>query len=102
MIRRFVNNEYLNSFFVFGARGTGKSTYVNGQFLHDKKIKPQDVHYIDLLDSENENRYRKNPEIIENLPVHIKWVIIDDVQKIPQLMDHVHRLIEKKNIILFY
>lgn len=77
------------SFFLFGPRGTGKSTWLN---LHkDEAV------WVDLLDPENQRIYLSRPErlreLVEGQP-HKKTIIIDEVQKVPALLDVVHSLIE--------
>lgn len=78
------------SFFLFGPRGTGKTSWL-------KTMIPNGL-YIDLLDQEVYFNLLKNPHDIEAMiPKGFKdWIIIDEVQKIPPLLNEVHRLIEKK------
>ena len=78
------------SFFLFGPRGTGKSTWVRKQF-------PQAV-YLDLLEAELYTDLLTNPQRLQNyIPKgHKDRIILDEVQKLPQLLDEVHRLIETK------
>ena len=80
---------------MFGARGTGKSTLVNRNFLGDSCL------LIDLLDPINEELYMREPGQLEavvlGLPDSITHVVIDEVQKLPKLLDVVHRLIESTN-----
>jgi predicted AAA+ superfamily ATPase len=87
------------SFFLFGARGTGKSTWLEQNFDRSRCL------WLDLLDPDIEDRYLRNPKTLENeinLLLNEKrkpdWVIIDEVQKAPRLLDIVHRLIENKKI----
>ncbi len=77
------------SFFLFGPRGTGKTTWVKSRF--------PDALYIDLLEAELFNDLLPNPQRLERLVPkgHRNWIVIDEVQKIPELLDEVHRLIEK-------
>ena len=77
------------SFFLFGPRGTGKTTWV-------KSVLPGAL-MVDLLESEIFNDLLPNPQRLENLiPADFKdWVVIDEIQKIPELLNEVHRLIEK-------
>ena len=80
------------SFFLFGPRGTGKSTLVRRYFT--------DAIYLDLLDPEVFRTYSANPERLrERLLAAGKGttVIIDEIQKIPHLLDLVHALIESKS-----
>lgn len=77
------------SFFLFGPRGTGKTTWVRSIF-------PNAI-YIDLLEAELFNDLLANPQRLENfIPKDFQdWVIIDELQRIPELLSEVHRLIEK-------
>ncbi len=95
MIRRLIKPLKSNSFFLFGARGTGKSTWVEQQFLGSSECLR-----IDLLNADEEERFTRNPSLLEAIlnESHSKpeWVFIDEVQKAPKLLDQVHRLIERK------
>jgi predicted AAA+ superfamily ATPase len=79
------------SFFVWGARQTGKSTLLKQQFKNSI--------YIDLLLSNEFRRYLNNPEqlrerLLLKEPEHP--IIIDEIQKLPILLDEIHWLIENK------
>jgi predicted AAA+ superfamily ATPase len=91
MLLRLLNLPQNNSFFLFGARGTGKSTLTKKTF-HKRAF------YINLLLASEEDRYARNPDTLAAeviaLPPHITHIIIDEVQKIPKLLDIVHNLIE--------
>jgi uncharacterized protein len=79
------------SFFLFGPRGTGKSTFVQVHF--------RDALYVDLLDPEIFRSLTANPERLRERLLanpHHTIVVIDEVQKAPQLLDLVHKLIEDK------
>lgn len=84
------------SFFLFGPRGTGKTTWL-------KHHLPQ-APFINLLQSEFYNRLSANPGHIRDLipPENPDWVVIDEVQRIPALLNEVHDLIEARgqNFIL--
>jgi predicted AAA+ superfamily ATPase len=92
MINRCLRPTRNRSFFLFGARGTGKSTFLRDYFAH------QDVMWIDLLLPEVEDRYATRPqtlaEQIDARPDPAGWVVIDEVQKVPKLLDVVHSKIE--------
>ena len=79
------------SFFLFGPRGVGKSTWL------EKTMR--DALFFDLLDSSLYLELSQNPMNLEalagNLPED-SWIVIDEIQKIPPLLDEVHRLMEKK------
>jgi len=90
MYSRFISPPKAKSFFLFGPRGTGKTTWVKSAF-------PKAA-YIDLLEAELFNDLTANPQRLSNfIPLDFKdWVIIDEVQRIPELLHEVHRLIETK------
>ncbi len=93
MVRRIVKPSISRSFFLFGARGSGKSTFINSDFLISKK-----VYKIDLLDLDQEEKYIKHPmALYEEIKTNLKkwdWIFIDEVQKCPKLLDVVHKSIE--------
>ncbi len=78
------------SYFLFGPRGTGKSTWCREQY-------PQAV-LIDLLRPDQLRQYLARPERLRQL-VHQQaegqTFIIDEVQKAPELLSVVHGLIEE-------
>ncbi len=92
MFQRILNVSRRSSFFLFGARGTGKTTYIRDVFNSRESL------YLDLLDPETEDLYARNPgrlePQVEALPEAVQWVLIDEVQRAPRLLDVVHRLIE--------
>ena len=94
MVNRIVNPLTSNSFFLFGARGTGKSTFIRERFLSSKSSSL----YLDLLDPVLEDRLSRNPNDLKVLigDKSHEWVIIDEVQKAPRLLDVVHSLIESR------
>ena len=82
-----------DSVFLWGARQTGKSTLL-------KKLFP-DCRYYDLLKGEQFERLNRRPELLrEELLTCQKneLIIIDEVQKVPQLLDEVHWLITNRNL----
>jgi predicted AAA+ superfamily ATPase len=89
MYSRIIKPPKNKSFFLFGPRGTGKTTWVKSRF--------PDALYIDLLEAEVYNDLLAKPQRLENLiPKDFKnWVIIDEIQRVPELLNEVHRLIEK-------
>lgn len=100
MISRLLQIPKNYSFFLFGPRGVGKTTLL-------KTILPkEETHYIDLLNIETEMRYSRRPqtfvEELYALPASIQWVVIDEVQKLPFLLDEVHRFIEEKTRNIFF
>jgi len=89
MYSRLIEPPKDKSFFLFGPRGTGKTTWVKAKF-------PKAL-YLDLLEAELFNDLLANPQRLENfIPKDFNdWVIIDEVQRIPELLNEIHRLIEK-------
>lgn len=89
MYSRLIEPPKDKSFFLFGPRGTGKTTWVKSKFT--KAL------YLDLLEAELFNDLLSNPQRLENfIPKNFNdWVIIDEVQRIPELLNEIHRLIEK-------
>ena len=92
MFNRVVKFPQNNSFFLFGARGTGKT------FLLKERFEASQALYIDLLDPEQNETYSLRPqtlaEQIAALPKETDWIIIDEIQKAPKLLDLVHQQIE--------
>jgi predicted AAA+ superfamily ATPase len=95
-LRQFSNRH---SFFLFGPRGTGKSTLLKKRFNLDQCL------WIDLLDSEIEDRFLRHPSeihaMVKALPEEIPFIVLDEIQKVPKLLDEVHRLIEEKTDKIF-
>ncbi len=81
---------------MFGPRGTGKSTWLNTRFNNSL--------YINLLAPDQFRAYVARPERIEELidanPGKTP-IIIDEVQKVPALLDIVHFLMEKEKKLRF-
>lgn len=77
------------SYFLFGPRGTGKSTFIKTNY-------PNAV-LIDLLDVDIYRRYLASPNLLKALAEANPDVpiVIDEVQKIPDLLSIVHALIEQ-------
>lgn len=83
------------SFFLWGQRQTGKSSLLRDTF------EPA-AHFINLLESDTFLEYATRPSLLRERLNHLKAgdiVIIDEVQKIPPLLDEIHNLIETKKIV---
>lgn len=81
-----------SSTFLFGPRGTGKTLWLKTNY--------PDAIYIDLLDSSIALRLTAQPGRIAEFipPKYTGTVIVDEVQKIPELLDEIHKLIESTPI----
>jgi len=84
----------MKSFFLFGPRSTGKSTLIKRQLSETATI-------IDLLDFRLYLRLLGSPHDLESI-IYSRHktgiVVIDEIQRIPELLNEVHRLIENKKI----
>ena len=96
MIRRLLNPSLVRSFFLFGPRSTGKST------LLQEILPPKNALWLDLLDPELERILTQNPSKLtaileqEKASSNRPWVVLDEIQKIPELLTIVHQFIRKK------
>lgn len=83
------------SFFLIGPRGTGKSSWLNATF--------RDAPYFDLLDDGTHYDLQRDVSVLQRrlAPGYRGPVVIDEVQKLPKLLDEVHRLIEQKRGLHF-
>lgn len=81
------------SFFLFGPRATGKSTLIRQQLADIATV-------IDLLDSRIFLKLSDSPYELESLIAadNRDIVVIDEIQRIPELLNEVHRLIEAKKL----
>ncbi|MCY4636695.1 MAG: AAA family ATPase [Acidobacteria bacterium] len=81
------------SFFLFGVRGVGKSTWARETF--------PDATYIDLLDERLYQDLLADPSLFAQSIGHLApgdWVIVDEVQRLPALLNEVHRFIETRRL----
>ena len=96
MFHRLLKPSLSQSFFLFGPRGTGKTTFLK-RFFQGKPTR-----WIDLLDAEKEQRYALDRGLLyrELIPLKSRkqWIVIDEIQKNPVLLDTVHRLIEETSL----
>ena len=96
-LQRILNLPNLLSrkpFFLFGPRATGKSTLIKQQLSASATV-------IDLLDSRLYLRLLNSPHDLESI-IHSDnksgIVVIDEIQRVPELLNEVHRLIENKKL----
>jgi len=95
MFKRIVKISKTHSFFLFGARATGKTTFLSSEFPADTTL------FINLLDPEMDDRLANNPSQLETIikaNPQAKWILIDEIQKNPKLLDVVHKLSSDKKI----
>ena len=81
------------SFFLFGMRGVGKSTWARTTF--------GDAAYVDLLDEGLYQDLLADPSLFAQSIVHLPpgaRVVVDEVQRLPALLNEVHRLIETRRL----
>ena len=95
MIQRYcpLTNQLEGSVFLFGARQTGKSTFLETVF-HDSI-------YYDLLDSVVRRRFQRHPELLYEMHKEDREgtiLVIDEIPEVPELLNEVHRLIQKRNL----
>ncbi len=93
MVNRIVSLPPRQSFFLLGPRQTGKSTLINSRYA-------QRTWKVDLLQSENFFTYSKDPALFRRQAVEklkqgeVETIFIDEVQRIPALLNEVHFLME--------
>ena len=79
------------SFFLFGPRGTGKSTWIRSRF--------EGALVINLLTPENTVRFERDPALFRAEVLarpKTDWIVLDEVQRVPRLLDEVHYLMEEE------
>ena len=95
MVQRSLKLARSRSFFLFGARGTGKTSLLKTQF-------GSKVPWFDLLKPDLFRELQKRPEALDSmLPKKRKpgdWVIIDEIQRVPELLNFVHSKIEEEKL----
>lgn len=96
-VPRIIQLPTKQSFFLFGARNTGKSLLLKNTFNSKNSL------WLDLLNPDIEDHYSREPMLFKQqvlaLGTEIKYVIIDEIQKLPKLLDLVHLLIESTDKI---
>lgn len=90
MFPRLLKVTQKRSFFLFGARSTGKSTLLKQVFSEKETL------WCNLLKPDEADRFLRKPEILYEmvtaLPNSTTHVVIDEIQKVPKLLDVVHLL----------
>jgi predicted AAA+ superfamily ATPase len=80
------------SFFLFGPRGVGKTAWTHERF--------PDALFFDLLDHHTYTQLLAAPQRLgDQIPrAHKRWVVVDEIQRVPELLNEVHRLIESRRL----
>lgn len=81
------------SFFLFGMRGVGKSTWARATFPN--------AAFLDLLDERLFQDLLADPSLFAQSIGHLgpgDWVVVDEVQRLPALLNEVHRCIEAQRL----
>ncbi len=95
MIPRSLRPPKSKSFFLFGPRGTGKTTWLKATF--------PGAAVLDLLKEADYQEFLRNPSQLEAwAAAHAQRrepLIIDEIQRLPELLNEVHRLIEARKYI---
>lgn len=89
-IKRYVNLRKIlkeKSFFLFGPRATGKSFLIKNQFDGTWPV-------VNLLQSQYYLPLSQNPSTLKELVGASECAVIDEIQKLPELLDEIHHLIE--------
>lgn len=95
MIDRNLKLPKQHSFFLFGPRQTGKSTLLKSLFPSEMRL------YYDLLQTKEYHRLSENPSLfreeVMSRDKNITHVIVDEIQRIPDLLNEIHSLMEETN-----
>ncbi len=93
-ISRELNLPRQAHFFLFGPRQVGKSTWIRKNFL------PEETLYFDLLLSDTYMRLKVDPSLfrqeIQARANRYLYVVVDEIQRIPELLNEIHYLIENE------
>lgn len=93
MLKRFINIPKNKSFFLFGPRQTGKTSLINTTFSDKTSV----LSY-NLLNSEEYMRLSARPQLlreeVDGRSDQVTHIFIDEVQKVPELLDEIHNLME--------
>jgi len=82
-----------DSFFLFGVRGVGKSTWAREHYRR--------AHLVDLLDERLYQDLLADPGLFAGQLRALRpdsWVVVDEIQRIPGLLNEVHRFIEERDL----
>jgi predicted AAA+ superfamily ATPase len=95
MVNRTLKLPANKSFFLFGPRQTGKTTLINS-------VLKSRVYKINLLLSDQFFKYSKDPSLLRREVMEkrksIKHVFIDEIQRVPELLNEVQHLIDSTSL----
>ena len=99
MLNRLIQLPKNQNILLFGPRGVGKSTWLRHVFDERQCL------WINLLKASDEMRFARYPDdliaMVEAMQPDKHYVVIDEIQKLPKLLDVVHHLIEEKHPVHF-
>jgi predicted AAA+ superfamily ATPase len=77
---------------LFGPRGVGKTAWLQQQL--------PDALFFDMLDNQVYTQLLAAPQRLgERIPQdHKDWVVVDEIQRVPELLNEVHRLTESRKL----
>src|SRR3990172_7512162 len=92
MYTRVLEPPQRQSFFLFGPRGVGKTAWLRRRL--------PDALFFDLLDADTYTRLLASPARLgDEIPAGYRgWVVLDEIQRLPDLLNEVHRLIEARRL----
>lgn len=92
MYPRWLQPPPKQSFFLFGPRGVGKTAWAHERLPH--------ALFFDLLDHQTYTQLLAAPQRLgDQIPQrHRGWVVVDEIQRVPELLNEVHRLIESRRL----
>ena len=99
VINRMLRPHPKASYFLFGPRQTGKSTFLQATYPAKETLA------FNLLETTDYLRILADPsllrEAVQSRPPEIKYVLIDEIQRVPLLLNEVHLLLESPRPPLF-
>ena len=92
-IQRLIKIDTGYSSFLWGARRTGKSHWIRHNLI------PEDIIFIDLLQTDIFAEYASKPSLLRERFLNTKkMIVMDEIQKVPALLDEIHWMMENKQI----
>lgn len=99
MLKRVIKLPLNHSFFLFGPRQTGKSTLLGSLFSPERTL------FYNLLEYDEYKRLLTHPSIfreeVNSRKKNITHIVVDEIQRVPELLNEIHSLMEKKDSPIF-